>query len=54
MKIVTKKINSEPNHSILKKDVKAIIQVIPDDWKNSLKARMIEFLRKQSKTLDIG
>ena len=32
MKIVTEKINSEPNHSISKKDVKAIIEVIPDDW----------------------
>ena len=32
MKIITEKIHSEPNHSITKKDIKAIIEVIPDDW----------------------
>jgi hypothetical protein len=32
MKIITEKINSEPNHSISKKDIKAIIDIIPDDW----------------------
>ncbi|PCJ97949.1 MAG: hypothetical protein COA50_03180 [Flavobacteriaceae bacterium] len=32
MKIITEKINSEPKHSITKKDVQAIIEVVPDDW----------------------
>jgi len=32
MKIVIEKINSEPKHSITKKDVKAVIEIVPDDW----------------------
>ena len=32
MKIITEKINDKPHHSISKKDVQAIIEVIPDDW----------------------
>jgi hypothetical protein len=32
MQIITEKIQSQPNHSITKKDIKAIIEIIPDDW----------------------
>jgi hypothetical protein len=32
MKIITEKTSSEPYHSITKKDLKAIIEIVPDDW----------------------
>lgn len=32
MKIITEKINNKPEHSITKKDVKEIIEIVPDDW----------------------
>jgi hypothetical protein len=32
MKIITEKVHSEPAHAITKKEVGAIIDVVPDDW----------------------
>lgn len=32
MKIITDKLNSEPFHSVTKKDVQAVIDVVPKDW----------------------
>jgi len=32
MKIIIEKTKTEPNHSITKKDIQAIIEIVPDDW----------------------
>ena len=32
MKILTERLNSEPKHSVTKKDIKAILQVVPEHW----------------------
>lgn len=32
MKIISEKIVSEPGHAVTKKDIKAVIDVVPDDW----------------------
>jgi hypothetical protein len=32
MEIITEKISSEPNHSVSKKDIKLVLEIVPDDW----------------------
>lgn len=32
MKIIIEKVTSEPYHSITKKDVETVIDIVPDDW----------------------